>query len=115
MGCEVCHGGDVLGDHPNPHAAGFANNHCQGCHDGDTVNGVSCQACHGSDIVGDHPNPHPGNFDDTHCDNCHTGSSAADDCAFCHEGGNSVLVHEDFWPPVHDRFGEAAICSDCHQ
>jgi hypothetical protein len=25
-----------------------------------------------------------------------------------------VLVHEDFWPPVHDRFGDQANCYDCH-
>ena len=113
VSCESCHGDDLLADHPNPHPPTFESTHCDSCHEGSTVNGISCEECHGGDLIGDHPNPHPGSYERTHCNSCHAGP-AAEECEICHEGGSSVLVHEDFWPPVHDRFGDAANCSDCH-
>ncbi len=111
VSCSECHGGDILDEHPNPHSAGFENNHCDSCHNG--LNGVSCETCHGADLIDGHPNPHPGSFKQTHCNSCHAGSGAQE-CELCHEGGSSVLVHEDFWPDVHNRFGDQVPCSTCH-
>ena len=112
VSCKVCHGGDLLANHPNPHGPDWQNRHCTQCHDGQ-VNGVSCEACHGGDLIGNHPNPHTVGYRNSHCYSCHPGAGAAE-CEVCHEGGSSVLVHEDFWPPVHNRFGDKANCYDCH-
>lgn len=114
VSCADCHGDDLLDNHPNPHKPGFANTHCNNCHQDSTVNGVSCAACHGGDLTDNHPNPHSAGFRSSHCNSCHAGSPEAEQCEICHEGGSSVLVHEDFWPPVHDLFGDQANCSDCH-
>jgi len=124
--CQRCHDGSPEGDqcgichdtgldsHPNPHRAGYEKTHCNGCHQDASYNGVSCSACHGGDLTENHPNPHSAGFENSHCNTCHAGSPQSEQCAICHEGGNSVLVHEDFWPPVHDRFGDQANCYDCH-
>jgi hypothetical protein len=114
VSCEECHGRNLAENHPNPHSASFVNTHCNNCHEGSTVYGVECGVCHGSDLLENHPNPHPAGFENSHCNSCHPGSQAANECEICHEGGSSVLVHEDFWPPVHDRFGDQANCYDCH-
>ena len=113
VSCERCHGDDLLGNHPNPHPAGFANSHCNNCHADSTVNGISCDECHGN-VADNHPNPHNAGYENSHCNTCHAGSPDSEQCEICHEGGSSVLVHEDFWPPVHDLFGEQGVCSDCH-
>ena len=114
VGCEVCHGNDLLGSHPNPHPPAYERTHCTSCHQGATFQGIRCEVCHGADLIGNHPNPHPMRFERTHCYTCHPGSQSSSECGICHEGAGSVLLHEDFWPPVHDRFGGAADCYDCH-
>ncbi len=114
VSCKACHGGNLLEDHPNPHPPSYVNTHCNNCHAGSTVNGVSCATCHGGDMLDNHPNPHSGGFRRSHCFSCHEGSQSQNDCGICHEGAGSVALHEDFWPPVHDRFGPSANCYDCH-
>lgn len=111
--CKTCHEGAGLGSHPNPHAANWRSRHCTECHEG-AIGGVSCGACHGGNLADNHPNPHNAGFRRSHCHSCHEGA-AASECTVCHRGGSSVLVHQGFWPPVHDRFGGAANCFDCHR
>jgi len=109
--CNACHAGaGNLNSHPSPHSAGWRSRHCDSCHFGSSA-AQECGICH-SDAgqTGGHPNPHSAGWQSRHCNNCHAG----DECTICHPGGNSVLVHEDFWPPVHDRFGDQADCNDCH-
>lgn len=113
VSCSACHGGDIIENHPNPHPAGWSNTHCKKCHEGS--GGQSCGICHGGNLIENHPNPHTAGWRNRHCFSCHPGSAKAEECGICHEGGSSVLVHQDFWPPVHNRFGEAANCYDCHE
>ncbi len=110
--CRVCHPGTIA-DHPNPHGAGWTTRHCDTCHPG-TPEEEACRVCHPGSIA-THPNPHGAGWSDRHCYNCHAGAEAQEECAICHEGGGSVLVHQSFWPPVHNRFGEQADCYYCHQ
>lgn len=111
--CDVCHDVDRLSEHPNPHGAGWERRHCTECHDGQ-LNGVSCGACHEASGISDHPNPHSASFRQSHCTSCHEGSQSQNECGICHEDAGSVALHDDFWPPVHDRFGPSANCSICH-
>ena len=67
---------------------------CLVCHQQD-----SCAACHKETP----PQSHTAGWLRNHCYNCHVGSSAQNSCEFCHAGGNSVLLHESFWPDFHNR------------
>lgn len=106
--CKICHPGG-LDAHPNPHRAGWKDQHCNACH----ADASKCEICHEGGISS-HPNPHAAGWSDSHCTSCHPGDASSEECGICHEGGRSVLVHQSFWPPVHDRFGDAADCADCH-
>jgi hypothetical protein len=113
-GCTVCHKTN-LESHPNPHSAGWLKQHCNRCHEPEVQN---CGACHGFTTLDAHPNPHSVGWEDRHCYACHPGTPAADQCAVCHPGGNSLLVHQSFWPPFHNRFGgsvDVSICYECHE
>lgn len=83
---------------------------CMVCHYED-----SCQSCHSQAS----PRSHRGQWSanskyPTHCIGCHTSATAGDGCITCHENGNDVLLHEDFWPASHDLFGNQLNCYDCH-
>ena len=111
--CRVCHGGDLVAGHSNPHPAGWVNQHCNNCHPGSEAQ--KCSQCHeGVTSLATHPNPHSVGWREKHCFTCHPGSSA-NECSPCHPGGNSVLIHQGFWPPVHNRFGDRADCHYCHE
>jgi hypothetical protein len=113
--CQVCHGGDTIGSHPDPHPAGWRSQHCNTCHPGAPASDL-CKTCHGKDLIGAHPDPHPAGWRTRHCFSCHAGSSSLPvDCATCHKGGDSVALHQNFWPPIHNRFGPGANCYDCHK
>lgn len=110
-GCAMCHESS-LGDHPNPHRPNYRSTHCDSCHVESQQ--MDCGACHDFSGLRDHPNPHSAGFRYTHCNSCHEGSSSQQECGACHEGAGSVCLHEDFWPPVHDRFGCEVSCGECH-
>jgi hypothetical protein len=109
--CTLCHEGGFEA-HPNPHSAGWTRRHCDSCHP-DNPQSRECRLCHDT-TVETHPNVHGPGWRDRHCFGCHQDASR-NDCATCHPGGNSVLVHQGFWPPVHDRFGDQADCYVCHR
>ncbi|MEI8140664.1 MAG: cytochrome c3 family protein [bacterium] len=112
--CSVCHGSSLAAGHSNPHAAGWRTQHCQNCHAGPEAAG--CAVCHeGVTSLANHPDPHSAGWRDRHCFSCHVGTPAADECAACHSGGNSVLVHQSTWPSTHNRFGAQGNCSYCHR
>jgi hypothetical protein len=83
---------------------------CMVCHYED-----SCQSCHSQAS----PVSHRGRWaasgkNPTHCYGCHTASPVGEGCVVCHEDGNNVMLHQSFWPPVHDRFGDQLNCYECH-
>lgn len=107
--CAICHGSDA---HSNPHPAGWASRHCTSCHDA-TAQG--CTQCHeGAANMANHSNPHAVGWRDQHCFSCHP-SSSANGCTMCHPGGNNTMLHQDVWPPSHDRFGSRGNCLYCHE
>ncbi len=73
--------------------AGWDRASCAVCHEED-----SCQSCHSQT----RPISHnarwgaPG-YKPTHCIGCHDTSTAGDGCVTCHEGGNDVTLHEQYW------------------
>ncbi len=112
--CKVCHGGDSIGQHPNPHPGGYRSQHCNSCHPG-SRDAEQCTLCHGKDLLGAHPDPHSAGWRKRHCFSCHAGAPAKDDCGRCHQGAGNILLHQSFWPPMHNRFGDRANCYDCHK
>jgi len=109
--CSICHGS---GGHPDPHPAGWLTTHCNNCHD---PVGQGCSQCHPGVTGSTHVNPHTVGWRSKHCFSCHPGSSS-NECSPCHVGGNSLLVHQSFWPPIHDRLGSGVTvtaCSFCHR
>lgn len=108
-GCAMCHKTSFDG-HPDPHPAGWRKRHCDSCHDGGGGVG-QCTLCH-REVSDNHHNPHKAGWQDRHCRSCHQDGS--DNCGKCHEGGNSVFVHEGTWSPIHDVFGTTWDCLLCH-
>lgn len=108
--CAVCHGSS---SHVDPHPAGWIDQHCNNCHPG--PESQVCGQCHnGVTSLANHPDPHAVGWRKSHCFSCHPGSASAS-CTACHPGGNSVLVHQSFWPAVHNRFGDRVTCTYCHE
>jgi hypothetical protein len=110
-GCATCHD-NALDSHPNPHTAGWRSRHCNSCHPGSEEE-KQCRVCHPGSI-GTHPDPHSAGWRNRHCFSCHA-QDATGECNICHDSGNGLLLHDDFWPPVHDRFGDRVDCYFCHK
>ena len=107
--CSVCHVQESCSDchsvmQPMSHnnlfrtsthgaMAAWDRNSCMVCHEED-----SCTSCHADT----RPRSHnarwaaPG-FKPTHCIGCHDTSTPGDGCVTCHEGGNDILLHEQYW------------------
>lgn len=124
--CSVCHSEDSCRGchsvmqpvshnnmwrlHTHGKIAAWDRMRCMVCHEED-----SCTSCHSQAS----PRSHRGRWaaagmSPTHCFGCHTDATAGEGCVVCHEEGNNVLLHQDFWPPFHDSFGNQLNCYDCH-
>lgn len=127
--CSVCHTQDSCMDchsvmQPASHnnlfrtrthgmLAAWDRTACMVCHQED-----SCTSCHANT----RPRSHnarwgaPG-LKPTHCIGCHNTSTAGDGCVTCHEGGNDLALHEQYWggaPINHNQPGIAENCYQCH-
>ncbi len=109
--CRECHQVTMPASHNNlwrnkTHGlqASFDRARCLVCHQQD-----SCEACHESN----RPQSHNGNWEDRHCYACHMGPAAPNQCAVCHPGGNSVLIHQGVWPAGHENRNITG-CHRCH-
>ena len=126
--CSVCHSEDSCREchsvmQPVSHnnlfrtrthgvVAAWNRDTCMVCHEQD-----SCSSCHANT----RPMSHnarwgaPG-YKPTHCIGCHDTSTAGDGCVTCHEGGNDVMLHEQYWGGAsfdHSKLsGES--CYICH-
>lgn len=124
--CSVCHSEDSCREchsvmQPMSHnnmwrlkthgiEAAWDRQDCMVCHEED-----SCQSCHSQAS----PRSHRGRWAasgkyPTHCFGCHTSATAGEGCVVCHESGNDVMLHEPYWTPIHDRFGNQLNCYECH-
>ncbi|MFZ4393997.1 MAG: cytochrome c3 family protein [Kiritimatiellia bacterium] len=121
--CMVCHEQDSCvacheSNRPQSHTAAWRQAHCLNCHPSENT-GTGCTECHKDASLRDHPDPHGVGWRDNHCYSCHIGAPAPNECMECHPGGNSVLLHQDFWPEIHDRGGMnpniVNWCHDCHE
>jgi hypothetical protein len=111
--CVACHGSN----RPQSHTATWRQNHCLNCHPSQST-GTGCTECHKDTSLQSHPNPHSVGWRNNHCYSCHIGPPAPNDCMACHPGGNSVMVHKDFWTEIHDRNPPANfvnLCHECHE
>jgi hypothetical protein len=120
--CLVCHQQDSCvacheGNRPQSHNAAWERNHCLNCHPSQGT-GTGCTECHQTTTLSSHPDPHSVGWRDNHCWNCHIGPPAPNQCMYCHPGGDSVLVHQDFWPDIHYRNAPknlVNLCYECHE
>lgn len=130
--CSVCHSEESCTEchsvmQPRSHnnqwrlrthgvVAAWDRQDCMVCHQED-----SCSSCHSQAS----PRSHRGRWSamgkkPTHCIGCHTAATAGEGCVVCHEEGNNVLLHQDFWPTgadggtPHDLLGDSVNCYECH-
>lgn len=115
--CMVCHEEDsCISCHsqvkPRSHGPLWGERHgtwdpgrCMVCHEPDY-----CNSCHSQNA----PRSHRANWDDRHCMGCHI--TNGDNCVVCHEQGNNVQLHMDYWPSFHDSLGLVSSdqCEGCH-
>lgn len=85
---------------------------CMVCHQEE-----SCTSCHAST----RPRSHNARWGasgmrPTHCIGCHDTSTAGDGCVTCHEGGNDVMLHAQYWSgaPINHNQPGIANCYTCH-
>lgn len=117
--CTECHSVMQPANHNNlwrmrSHGAVAAWNRasCQVCHEED-----SCNSCHSETRPRSHsarwaaPGTKP-----SHCIGCHNTSTPGDGCATCHEGGNDVMLHEQYWGGAAINHNQPGIenCYICH-
>lgn len=117
--CKECHSVMQPVNHNNiwrmkSHGAVAAWNRasCQVCHEED-----SCASCHAEN----RPRSHNGRWaapgaKPSHCIGCHNTSTPGDGCVTCHEGGNDVMLHEQYWGGASIDHNQPGIenCYICH-